>query len=115
MAIRGVRDLVQCQIAMPRSGMIRLSWPSPRRLSPQPEKATHSAAQATISLAFIAEQNDHSRMRTRRDGAGRLPRRSADIAVLRDGGDVTVGNQAPRLALAGTEPSYDGVSGDFPV
>jgi hypothetical protein len=37
MAIRGVRELVQCQIAMRRSGTIRLSWPSTRGLSPQPE------------------------------------------------------------------------------
>jgi hypothetical protein len=35
--------------------------------------------------------------------------------VLRDGGDVTVGNQTPCLAFAGTEPRYDGVIGGFPV
>jgi hypothetical protein len=35
--------------------------------------------------------------------------------VLRVGGDVTAGNQTPRLALAGTEPRYNSVIGDFPV
>jgi hypothetical protein len=35
--------------------------------------------------------------------------------VLRVGGDVTVGNQTPRLALAGTERRYNSVIGDFPV
>jgi hypothetical protein len=35
--------------------------------------------------------------------------------VLCDGGDVTVGNQTPRLALADIEPRYDGIIGDFPV
>ena len=34
--------------------------------------------------------------------------------MLRDGGDVTVGNQTPRLALAGTERRYNSVIGDFP-
>ena len=34
--------------------------------------------------------------------------------MLRDCGDVTVGNQTPRLALAGTEPRYNSVIGDFP-
>ena len=38
----------------------------------------------------------------------------ADIAVLRDGGDVTVGNQTPRLALAGTEPRYNSVRAASP-
>jgi len=42
------------------------------------------------------------------------PRLLADIAVLRDGGDVTVGNQTPRLALAGTEPRDNSVIGDVP-
>jgi hypothetical protein len=35
--------------------------------------------------------------------------------VLRDGVDVTVGNQTPRLALADTEPRDGGVVGDFSV
>jgi hypothetical protein len=35
--------------------------------------------------------------------------------VLRHGGDVTVGNQTRRLALADTEPRYDGVIDGFPV
>jgi hypothetical protein len=34
--------------------------------------------------------------------------------VLRDGGDVTVGNQTTRLALAGTEPRDNSVIGDVP-
>jgi hypothetical protein len=40
---------------------------------------------------------------------------SADIAVLRDGGDVTVGTRRPVWPLADAEPRYDGVIAEFPV